>query len=116
MYLFLDHHAIKREIPYDTYTILISSQRDYDNSQLSGAGVVWKFCKYLDEQFLTDYADELVDLAACGLVGDMMDMTVMENRYIVSKGLEKIYNPAVKKIVGGFEFNSTAIAFSIAQL
>lgn len=114
--LILDHHAIKREIPYDTYTILISSQRDYDNSQLSGAGVVWKFCKYLDEQFLTDYADELVDLAACGLVGDMMDMTVMENRYIVSKGLEKIYNPAVKKIVGGFEFNSTAIAFSIAPI
>ena len=45
-----------------------------------------------------------------------MDMTVMENRYIVSKGLEKIYNPAVKKIVGGFEFNSTAIAFSIAPI
>ena len=45
-----------------------------------------------------------------------MDMTVMENRYIVSKGLEKIYNPAVKKIVGGFEFNSTAIAFSIAPV
>ena len=70
----------------------------------------------MDKQFLTDYADELVDLAACGLVGDMMDMTVMENRYIVSKGLEKIYNPAVKKIVGGFEFNSTAIAFSVAPI
>lgn len=40
----------------------------------------------------------------------------MENRYIVSKGLEKIYNPAVKKIVGGFEFNSTAIAFSVAPI
>lgn len=114
--LILDHHAIKKEIPYDEYTILVSSQRDYNNPQLSGAGVVWKFCKYLDEQFLTDYADELVDLAACGLVGDMMDMMVMENRYIVSKGLEKIHNPAVKKIVGGFEFNSTAIAFSVAPI
>lgn len=114
--LILDHHAIKQEVPYDQYTILVSSQRDYENPQLSGAGVVWKFCKYLDKQFLTDYADELVDLAACGLVGDMMDMTVMENRYIVSKGLEKIHNPAVKKIVGGFEFNSTAIAFSVAPI
>lgn len=112
----LDHHAIKEKEPYDDYVILVSSQRNYENTQLSGAGVVWKFCKYLDEQYLTDYADELVDLAACGLVGDMMDMTVMENRYIVSKGLEKIYNPAVKKIVGGFEFNSTAIAFSIAPI
>lgn len=112
----LDHHAINGKEPYDDYVILVSSQRNYGNPQLSGAGVVWKFCKYLDEQYLTDYADELVDLAACGLVGDMMDMTVMENRYIVSKGLGKIYNPAVKKIVGGFEFNSTAIAFSVAPI
>ena len=43
-------------------------------------------------------------------------MTVRENRYIVSKGLEKIHNPTVKKIVGGFEFNSTAISFSIAPI
>lgn len=70
----------------------------------------------MDEQYLTGYADELADLAACGLVGDMMDMTVMENRYIVSKGLSKIYNPAIKKIVGGFEFNSNAISFSVAPI
>ena len=114
--IILDHHAIKETIPYDDYSILVSSQRKYGNPQLSGAGVTWKFCKYMDEQYLTDYADELVDLAACGLVGDMMDMTVMENRYIVSKGLSKINNPAIKKIVGGFEFNSTAISFSVAPI
>ena len=114
--IILDHHAIKESEPYDDYAILVSSQRYYGNPQLSGAGVVWKFCKYLDFYNNTSYADELVDLAAAGLVGDMMDMTVMENRYIVSKGLEKIRNLAIKKIVGSFEFNSTAIAFSIAPL
>lgn len=114
--IILDHHAIKKIIPYDKYAILVSSQRNYGNPQLSGAGVTWKFCKYMDEQYLTGYADELADLAACGLVGDMMDMTVMENRYIVSKGLSKIYNPAIKKIVGGFEFNSNAISFSVAPI
>lgn len=114
--IILDHHAIKEIIPYDKYAILVSSQRNYRNPQLSGAGVTWKFCKYMDEQYLTGYADELADLAACGLVGDMMDMTVMENRYIVSKGLSKIYNPAIKKIVGGFEFNSNAISFSVAPI
>lgn len=114
--IILDHHAIKESVQYDDYSILVSSQRKYNNPQLSGAGVTWKFCKYMDEQYLTDYADELADLAACGLVGDMMDMTVMENRYIVSKGLSKIYNPAIKKIVGGFEFNSTAISFSVAPI
>lgn len=114
--IILDHHAIKESVPYDDYSILVSSQRKYSNPQLSGAGVTWKFCKYMDEQYLTGYADELVDLAVCGLVGDMMDMTVMENRYIVSKGLSKINNPAIKKIVGGFEFNSTAISFSVAPI
>lgn len=114
--IILDHHAIKESVQYDDYSILVSSQRKYNNPQLSGAGVTWKFCKYMDEQYLTDYADELADLAACGLIGDMMDMTVMENRYIVSKGLSKIYNPAIKKIVGGFEFNSTAISFSVAPI
>lgn len=114
--IILDHHAIKESVPYDDYSILVSSQRKYSNPQLSGAGITWKFCKYMDEQYLTDYADELADLAACGLVGDMMDMTIMENRYIVSKGLSKIYNPAIKKIVGGFEFNSTAISFSVAPI
>lgn len=114
--IILDHHAIKEEIPYDNYSILVSSQRRYENTQLSGAGVTWKFCKYLDEYLGKDYADELVDLAACGLVADMMDMSVMENRYIVYKGLEKIHNPAIKKIIGSFDFNSTAISFSISPI
>lgn len=114
--IILDHHAIDPKVPYDKYTTLVSSQRDYDNKQLSGAGVVWKFCKYMDQQENTDYADEFTDLAACGLVGDMMDTRIMENRYIVNEGLKQIHNLAVKKIVGGFPFNSTAIAFSIAPI
>lgn len=114
----LDHHAIDPNVEYDKYVTLVSSQREYNNPYLSGAGVVWKFCKYLDEYFMEEYADEYMDLAACGLVADMMDMSEnsMENRYIVSKGLENKINPAVKKIVGNFPFNSTAIAFSIAPL
>ncbi len=112
----LDHHAVDDKVPYSEYITLVSSQLGYENPQLSGSGVVWKFCKYIDEQELTDYADELIDLAACGIIADMMDMTVMENRYIVNEGLKTIYNPAVKKIIGSFDFNSTAISFSIAPL
>jgi len=114
----LDHHLISDKIPYDDYITLISSQRNYDNKELSGSGVVWKFCKYLDEYFMEDFADEYLDLAACGIVGDMCDVSEdsMENRYIISKGLSKICNPAIKKIVGSFPFNSTAISFSLAPL
>lgn len=52
--IILDHHVIKENIPYDDYAILVSSQRHYGNPQLSGAGVVWKFCKYLDEKYRTN--------------------------------------------------------------
>ena len=114
--IILDHHAIKESEPYDDYAILVSSQRKYENPQLSGAGVVWKFCKYFDEVNTTDFADELVDLAASGIIGDMMSMTSPENRYIAKIGLSQKINPCIKKIVGSFDFNSTAVAFSLAPI
>ena len=116
--IILDHHFISPDVDYDSYITLVSSQREYDNPHLSGAGVVWKFCKYLDRYFGNDYADELVDLAACGLIADMSDISEQskENRYICHVGLSQIYNPAIKKIVGSFPFNSTSISFSIAPL
>lgn len=114
----LDHHAINPDIPYDEYATLVSSQREYDNKALSGSGVVWKFCKYLDEYFMEDYADEYVDLAACGILADVCDISEQnyENRYIVHKGLQNLKNPALKKILGSYEFNSKAVLFSIAPL
>lgn len=114
--IILDHHAIKESELYDDYTILVSSQRKYKNPQLSGAGVVWKFCRYFDEINTTDFADELVDLAASGIIGDMMSMTSPENRYIAKIGLSQKINPCIKKIVGSFDFNSTAVAFSLAPI
>ena len=114
----LDHHAIDSSVDYDKYVTLVSSQRDYGNPHLSGTGVVWKFCKYLDEYFMNDYADEYVDLAACGILADVCDVSEdsKENRYIVSEGLKNLKNPAVKKIIGSYEFNSKAILFSVAPL
>lgn len=114
----LDHHAIDSNIDYDSYVTLVSSQRNYNNPNLSGAGVVWKFCKYLDEYFLNDYADEYVDLAACGILADVCSVSEenKENRYIVNKGIKSLKNPAIKKIIGSYEFNSKAILFSVAPL
>lgn len=114
----LDHHSIDSNIDYDSYVTLVSSQRKYDNPNLSGAGVVWKFCKYLDEYFLNDYADEYVDLAACGILADVCSVSEenKENRYIVNEGLKNLKNPAIKKIIGSYEFNSKAILFSVAPL
>lgn len=114
----LDHHAVNPDVPYDDYITLVTSQVNYDNPALSGSGITYKFCKYIDEQELTDYADDLVDLAACGILADVSDVSEasMENRYIVKQGLENLKNLAIKKIVGSYEFNSKSVLFSIAPL
>ena len=116
--IILDHHAIEQDINYDKYATLVSSQREYANPNLSGAGVAWKFCKYLDSVTENSYADELADLAACGILADVCDVSedAKENRYIVYKGLNNLKNPAIKKIIGSYEFNSKAVLFSIAPL
>lgn len=112
--IILDHHIIPDN--FNANVILVSSANDYPNPQLSGAGVVWKFCKYCDEMFLTDYADNLVDLATCGLIADMMDMTSAENRYICSLGFNNVQNTGIKKINGSYKFDSQAVSFGIAPL
>lgn len=112
--IILDHHIIPDN--FNANVTLVSSANDYPNPQLSGAGVVWKFCKYCDEMFLTDYADSLVDLATCGLIADMMDMTSEENRYICSLGFNNVQNTGIKKINGSYKFDSQAVSFGIAPL
>lgn len=110
----LDHHIIPKG--FDSRPILVSSANDYPNPQLSGVGVCLKFCQYIDFNELECYSDELYDLAACGMVADMVDMTVMENRYIVQHGLNNLVNPGIKAVIGNYQFDSTAISFSIAPL
>lgn len=114
----LDHHDVNPDINYDDYVTLVSSNRNYKNSSLSGAGVVWKFCKYIDALTGTVYADQYVDLAACGILADVCDISEnsYENRYIVNKGLDNRVNPAIAKILGGYVFNSTSVLYSIAPL
>lgn len=93
--LILDHH-LTDEISKDA--IVINNQIcDYENKELSGVGVVWQFCRYLDEQMKTDYANDYLDLVALGLTGDMMSLTSMETKHLINKGFEpkNIHNPYI---------------------
>ena len=112
----LDHHIPPSQIDEYNNITLVSSANAYPNPQLSGAGVVWKFCKYCDNMWLTDYADILVDLAACGIIADMCDVSITENRYICYVGLKNLSNIGVKSIVGSYVFDSQAVTFSVATL
>jgi single-stranded-DNA-specific exonuclease len=66
----------------------------YKNKELTGAGVVYQFCRYLDDYFKSENtnADKYMDLAAWGIIGDMGSMLELENRYIVKEGLKNINN------------------------
>ena len=54
--LVLDHHEAEK-VSEDA--IIINNQLcDYPNKFLSGAGVTWQFCKYIDNATQNNYADE----------------------------------------------------------
>lgn len=112
-----DHHLIKddlRKEMEDLGIVLVSSAVDYENSALSGSGVTWKLCQYMDYMNLDDYSDKLIDLAATGLVADMCSMISPENRVICDKAFKNLCNPGIKKINGGYAFVARNISFGVA--
>jgi single-stranded-DNA-specific exonuclease len=111
----LDHHKF---VDYPDDAILISSAKNYLNKNLSGSGVVWKFCYYLDCLSSTQYSKNLLDLAACGILADVCDMSENspENRYLVNCGLNNLQNAGLKAILGNYSFSSQSVLWSIAPL
>ena len=115
----LDHHIIEDNLlDADMPFCLISSANNYPNPALSGAGVVFKFCKYIDSVTWNDYADEYWDLATAGIIADMCDVSEQsaENRYICSMGFRNQNNFAISKINGSFGFDAKAVSFGVAPL
>ena len=92
--LVLDHHIVEPDTHFSDYAIIVNNQLspNYQNKDLCGAGVTWQFCRYIDKYEGTSYADEFIDLAALGIVSDMMSMLSLENRYIVHTGFAHITN------------------------
>ena len=111
--IILDHH----EAPYMSEdAIVINNQlSDYPNKQLSGAGVVWQFCRYIDNLMGANYADQYIDLAALGNCGDMMSLKSIETKHIITKGFrnENIKNPF---IYGMAEKNSYSLGNKITPI
>jgi len=92
--LILDHHIVEPDTKFSSHSVIINNQLspNYNNKDLCGAGVTWQFCRYCDSIYKTNYADEFIDLAALGIVSDMMSMLELENRYIVHTGFSNIKN------------------------
>ena len=93
--IILDHHLADK-ISDDA--IVINNQlSEYPNKDLSGVGVVYQFCRYIDEKMKTNFADYYLDLVALGLTGDMMSLTSIETKHLIMKGFEpeNIHNPYI---------------------
>lgn len=117
--IILDHHIPNAIILENAHSLnLVSSAIDYPNPHLSGSGVTWKFVKYLDFINGTNIADNLVDLAAVGIIADVCCVGVesMENREICDFGFRNLQNCGIRAIANAEEMTSETIGFSIAPL
>ena len=95
--LVIDHHEADQ---ISQYACIINNQLcDYPTKSLSGVGMVYKFCSYIDELMNVDYADQFLDLVALGMIADMMDLRDFETRHLITKGLTNIRNPYFKGMV-----------------
>ena len=95
--LVIDHHEADR---VSEHACVINNQLcDYPTKSLSGVGMVYKFCSYIDRLLNVDYADQFLDLVALGLVADMMDLRDYETRHLITRGLSQIRNPYFKGMV-----------------
>ena len=68
---------------------------NYPNKELSGAGVTWQFCRYLDSLLQKDFANNYLDLVALGNLADMVSCLSIETKHIIHKGLNNINNPFI---------------------
>ena len=98
-----DHHHCEK---YSEDAIVVNNQLDdYPNKNFCGAGVTWQLCRQMDEICNFDYANDLVDLCALGLCGDMMDYHEKEVRALVNIGYANVKNKFFKAFVDKQEFS-----------
>lgn len=116
--IILDHHLCDVQNPN---AIVINNQlSDYPNKDFSGAGVVWQFCRYLDQLLQINNANNYLDLMALGLCADMMSMTSMETKHLENKGFQNVTNPFFASMVEKNSFsmknkvNHMSVAFYVA--
>ncbi len=89
----LDHHDAQY-VSQDA--IVINNQlSSYPNKNLSGAGVVWQFCRYLDKILNINNADKYRDLVALGLDADMMSLTNIQTKHLINTGFSNPTNPFI---------------------
>lgn len=93
--IILDHHNID---PKDNPAIIVNNQlsKNVTDKSMTGVGIVYKFAQVLDDYFNVKYADDYLDLVCVGMIADRADLSNLQSRYYVLKGLEQLKNKVNK--------------------
>lgn len=102
--LILDHHQKEVDNPY---AVIVNNQisKQYENKDLCGAGIVYKFLRALDEETWNEYADNYLDLCSFANISDVMDMRSYETRYLTDLGLKNIHNKLLQALINAQEYS-----------
>lgn len=117
----LDHHEAEK---VSENAIVVNNQLcDYPNKELTGAGIVYKFCQAYDWFYQHNFANKYIDLAAIGIIGDMADILDFETRYIIEEGLRSIKNYFIDALIekqsysiGSGPITPTVVSFYLVPL
>ena len=117
--LVLDHHEAEK---VSQYACVINNQLcNYPNKSLSGVGIVYKFCSYIDLILGQKmYSDDILDLVALGVIADVMSLKNFETKYLITQGIQNFRNPFIIQMAKnqayslGEEITPIGIAFYIA--
>lgn len=117
--LVIDHH--EAEHVSENACIINNQLCDYPTKSLSGVGMVYKFCSYIDSLLDIENANQFVDLVALGLIADVMLMRDFETKHLINIGLKQITNPFFRGMtikneysLGGGDITPFGVAFYIA--
>ena len=109
--LVLDHHIVDDgEMYISNHVVIVNNQisHRFKNKNLSGAGVVYKFVQAYCERHNLDYYEDYTDLAALGIISDMMLITELDNNYIIKKGLGDVHNKMFKALLNKQSYSVTS--------
>ena len=126
--IILDHHNVQNYPEFENVVIVNNqSSPNFKNKFLSGAGVVYKTIQAFNSIYVPNNPklyQTFTDLAAVGIIADMMDTRELDNNYIIHYGLKNIQNPMLKSLLEKQAYsvsnverpNKIDIAFYIAPL
>ena len=105
--IILDHHIVDGLALDSEHVALVNStEKNFANPSLSGAGVAFKFIQAYDEKYdCGGISSNYYDLAALGIISDMMYTGNLDNNYIIYQGLHNIKNQFFKALLNKQSFS-----------